>query len=124
MKENTMQQIISFYDIEYKIQNNKIYFVNKKKVGELFYGVKIYPDFGFEVLEESLIDSLFHYPDKIDLAEKLELDKTYYMVEENPWQIIGIISLHKGYTFIDCAEHDDRVIIQCAFPDKECHILS
>lgn len=124
MKENTMQQIISFYDIEYKIQNNKIYFVNKKKVGELLYGVKIYPDFGFEVLEESLIDSLFHYPDKIDLAEKLELDKTYYMVEENPWQIIGIISLHKGYTFIDCAEHDDRVIIQCAFPDKECHILS
>lgn len=119
-----MSQNISFYDIEYKIQNNKIYFVNKKKIGELLYSVKIYPDFGFEVLEESLIDSLFHYPDKIDLAEKLELNKTYYMVEENPWQIIGIISLHKGYTFIDCAEHDDRVIIQCAFPDKECHILS
>lgn len=119
-----MQQTISFYDIEYGVKNGKIYFIDKKKIGELFYGVKIYPDFGFEILEESLIDSLFHYPDKIDLAEKLELDKTYYMVEENPWQIIGIISLHKGFTYIDCAEHTDRVIIHSAFPDEECNILS
>lgn len=119
-----MQQTISFYDIEYDVKNNKIYFINKKKIGELFYGLKIYPDYGFEALKECLIDSLFHYPDKIDLAEKLELDKTYYMVEENPWQIIGIISLHKGFTYIDCAEHTDRVIIHRAFPDKECNTLS
>ena len=124
MGETMMQQTISFYDIEYEVKNNKIYFINKKKIGELFYGVKIYPDFGFEILKESLIDSLFNYPDKIDLAEKLELDKTYYMVEENPWQIIGIISLHKGFTHIDCAEHTDRVIIHSAFSDKECNILS
>jgi len=115
-------QIISIYDINYKIENHKVCFIDKEKIGDLYYGIRVYPGYGFKVLEESLIDSLFHYPDKIDLAEKLALDKKYYMVEEDPWQIIGVISLHKGYTFIDCAEHDDRVIISCAFPDKECHI--
>lgn len=59
-----------------------------------------------------------------DIYNKMRIDTTYYMVEENPWKIVGVISLHKGYTFIDCAEHDDRVIIHCAFPDKECHIVS
>ena len=115
-------QIISIYDIKYKIENHKISFINKEKIGELCYGIRVYPDYSFQVLEESIKESLFLYSDKIDLAEKLALNKKYYMVEEDPWQIIGVISLHKGYTFIDCAEHDDRVVIQCAFPDKECYI--
>lgn len=115
-------QIISIYDINYKIENHKICFIDKEKIGDLYYGVRVYPDYSFKVLEECIEESLFLYSDKIDLAEKLALNKKYYIVEENPWQIIGVISLHKGYTFIDCAEHDDRVVIQCAFPGKECSI--
>ena len=34
-----------------------------------------------------------------------------------------VISLCKGYTFIDCAEHDDRVIIKSAFPNEKCNIV-
>ena len=115
-------QIISIYDINYKIENHKACFIDKEKIGNLYYGMRVYPGYGFKVLEESIKESLFLWSDKIDLAEKLALDKKYYMVEEDPWQIIGVISLHKGYTSIDCAEHDDMVIISCAFPDKECSI--
>ena len=53
----------------------------------------------------------------------IEIDNIYYLIEENPWNIVGVISLHKGYTFIGCAEYDNRVIIKTAFPDKICDII-
>ena len=123
MSQENKGQIISFYDIKVEFKNNKCYFKNKTKVGELSYGLRIYPDYNYSVIKECLLESLFDYPNEITLAEKLELDKTYYLIEEDPWNIIGIISLHKGYTFFDCAEHDDRVIIKTAFPDKKCNII-
>lgn len=112
---------ISFYEINVKIaENNKVYFKSKKKVGSLFFEISTY---NLDALEIQIKNSLF-YTDEIKLSEKLELNKTYYLIEEDPWHIIGIISLHKGFTFFDCAEHDDRTIIKTAFPDKICNIIS
>lgn len=123
MNKRNKQQIISFWDIEVNTKNNKYFLKNKTKIGELYYGIPIYPDYDFSVIKDCILESLFQYPDKIKLVDKLELDKTYYLIEENPWNIVGVISLHKGYTFIDCADHDDRVIIKTAFPNKICNIV-
>lgn len=113
-------QTISFYDIDFDLIENKVYCKKKTKIGELYHGIPVTLN---DVLEDQILEELFQYPDKIKLAEKLELDKKYYMIEEEPWRILGVISLHKGYTYIDCAEHDDRVIIKSAFPDKICNIV-
>ena len=32
-------------------------------------------------------------------------------------EIFGVLSFHKGWTFIDCAEHDEKVIIKSALPN-------
>ena len=100
---------ISLYDINFKCKNNKIYFLNKKKIATIKNGS--YEDIKDYILYDS------------DISNLMELDKSYYLIVEEPWKIIGVISLHKGYTFIDCAEHDERVIIHSAFPDKECNII-
>lgn len=113
-------QTISFYDIDFDLIGNKVYCKKKTKVGELYHGIPVTLDYA---LKDQILEELFQYPDKIKLAEKLELNKKYYMIEEEPWRILGVISLHKGYTYIDCAEHDDRVIIKSAFPTKICNIV-
>ena len=48
------------------------------------------------------------------VEDKLELDKTYYVINED-FTDFSVLSLHKGHTFWDCAEHDDRVVIAVEF---------
>lgn len=54
--------------------------------------------------------------------DTLQLDITYTMITDKE-EIFGVISLHKGHTFIDIAEHDDRVIVKRAFPHMICNII-
>jgi hypothetical protein len=58
-----------------------------------------------------------------DIYEKIQIDEFYYLIDEEPWKIIGVMSLHKGWGLFDIAEHDDRVRIKNVFPDKICHII-
>lgn len=58
-----------------------------------------------------------------DIYEKIQIDELYYLIDEEPWRIIGVMSLHKGWGFFDIAEHDDKVMIKNVFPDKICHII-
>ena len=54
----------------------------------------------------------------------MEIDKPYYLIEEVPsWKIVGVAYLCKGYTYIDGADYDDRVIIKTAFPNQKCGII-
>ena len=102
-----MQKEVSIYDIDIKNRN-------KEKIGTLVFNY----DYNYDDIKDRILS---HYYDNI--YNKMEIDKTYYLIEEDPWKIAGVISLCKGYTFIDCAEHDDRVIIKSAFPDKICNIV-
>lgn len=105
-----MDKKISVYDINFNIKGKRCYFVSKEKLGEIPYFANF----------EEVKDYIIYEDDAFDLYDKLELDKTYFLVVEEPWKIYGIICLHKGFTFVDCAEHDMRVIIKGAFPDKYC----
>ena len=55
--------------------------------------------------------------------KNLLLDEKYYMII-NDNKIFGVFTMHKGYTFIDCAEHDERVIIKKMFPHLKCDIIN
>ena len=59
-----------------------------------------------------------------DIYEKIQIDELYYLIDEEPWRSVGVMSLHKGWGFFDVAEHDDRVRIKNVFPDKICYIVS
>ena len=112
-----MQKEVSIYEINCDFKNNKVYFKNKEKIGTLNFNY----DYNFDDIE----DRILSYDEKYrNIYNKMKLDETYYLIEENPWKIVGIISLNKGYTFIDCAEHDDRVIIKTAFPNQICNIIN
>ena len=108
---------ISIYNINYSLKGNKAYFKNKEKIGILKFS---YDNYNYDDIEDRILSYSDEYK---DIYDKMKLDEVYYLIEENPWNIIGVISLHKGYTFIDCADHDDRVIIKTAFPDKICNIV-
>ena len=58
-----------------------------------------------------------------DIYKKIQIDELYYLIDEEPWRIVGVMSLHKGWGFIEKAEHDDRVRIKNVFPDKICYIV-
>lgn len=58
-----------------------------------------------------------------NIYKKIQIDELYYLIDEEPWRIVGIMSLHKGWSFFDVAKHDDRVRIKKVFPDKTCHII-
>lgn len=49
-----------------------------------------------------------HYRE--DWVDSLDLDTTYYVINEDINQF-SVISLHKDFCFYDEAEHDERVII-------------
>ena len=104
-------QIIDFYDIDF---NKK-----KKKIGELSFVNSLKDIALLEAIKEKILSF-----EQDKLRDQMELNKIYYMIEEDPWNIIGVISLHKGYLYIDCAEHDDRVIIKSVFPNKICNIIN
>ena len=59
-----------------------------------------------------------------DWMEPFELDEYYYVIDEDFTQF-HVFSAHKGYTFYDTAEHDDRVRIAVAFKltKQQAHIL-
>lgn len=111
-----MQKEVNIYEINCDFKNNKVYFKNKEKIGTLNFNY----DYNYDDIEERILS----YDEKYkNIYNKMKLDEIYFLIEEDPWNIIGVISLHKGYTFIDCAELDDRVIIKAAFPDKICNII-
>lgn len=111
-----MQREVNIYDIQYSIKNNKVYFKSKEKIGTL--------NFNYDYNYDDIKDKILSYDEKYkNIYNKMQIDNIYYLIEENPWNIVGVISLHKGYIFIDCTEHDDRVIIKTAFPDKICNIV-
>ena len=58
-----------------------------------------------------------------DIYEKIQIDELYYLIDEEPWRIVGVMSLLKGWGFFDVAEHDDRVRIKNVFPDKIFYIV-
>lgn len=58
-----------------------------------------------------------------EIYKKIQIDELYYLIKEEPWKIVGVMSLHKGWGFFDVAEYDERVRIKNAFPDKICHII-
>ena len=112
-----MQREVNIYEINYNLKGNKVYFKNKEKIGTL--------NFNYNYNYDDIEDRILSYDEKYkNIYDKMKLDETYFLIEENPWNIVGVITLHKGYTFIDCAEHDERVIIKTAFPDKKCNIVS
>jgi hypothetical protein len=111
-----MQREVNIYKINYNFKNNKICFKNKNKIGTLVFNY----DYNYDDIQDRILSFDKKYK---DIYDKMKLDETYFLIEENPWNIAGVISLHKGYIFIDCAEHDDRVIIKSAFPDKKCNII-
>lgn len=47
---------------------------------------------------------------------------TYFLLK-NDDEIFGILSPHIGFSFVDVAEHDDRVMIKRIFPHLTCHIV-
>lgn len=51
--------------------------------------------------------------------DRIQMDEYYYLISEFPWEIIGVMSLHKGWGFFDIAEHEDRARIKNVFPDKD-----
>jgi hypothetical protein len=111
-----MQKEVSIYEINCDFKNNKVYFKNKTKIGIL--------NFNYDYNYDDIQDKILSYDEEYkNIYDKMKLDEIYYIVEEDPWNIVGVISLHKGYTFIDCADHDDRVIIKSAFPNKQCNII-
>lgn len=81
--------------------------------------VALLPDI-FQTLEE--IENYILFENE-DIYEKIQIDEFYYLIDEEPWKIIGVMSLHKGWGLFDIAEHDDRVRIKNVFPDKICHII-
>lgn len=108
-----MQREVNIYDIQIVLKDNKVYFKKKEKIGTIHFNY----DYNYDDIKDRLL-----YNEKI--YDKMEIDKTYYLIEEVPsWKIVGIASLYKGYTYIDCAEHDDRVIIKTAFPNQKCDII-
>lgn len=107
-----MQREVNIYDIQTVLKNNKVYFKKKEKIGTMYFNY----DYNYDDIEDRLLSH--------EIYDKMEIDKTYYLIEEAPsWTIVGIASLYKGYTYINCAEHDDRVIIKTAFPNQKCSII-
>lgn len=107
---------VNIYNIQCTYKNNKVYFKSKEKIGTLNFNY----NYNYDDIQDRILSYGKNYK---NIYDKMKLDETYYMVEEDPWNIVGVISLCKGYTFIDCAEHDDRVIIKSAFPNKKCDII-
>ena len=110
--------ILSFYDIPVRIDSDGYAYRNGMPTE--VYKLNITED-NFDIfdLEEYVEKDLVYNEDFVDA---FETDETYYILKDYK-EIFGVISLHKGYTFIDCAEHDDRVIIKCGFPHLKCDII-
>ena len=75
-------------------------------------------NYNYDDIEDRLLSSYN------EIYDKMEIDKPYYLIEEVPsWKIVGVAYLCKGYTYIDGADYDDRVIIKTAFLNQKCGII-
>lgn len=36
-----------------------------------------------------------------NIYKKIQIDELYYLIDEEPWRIVGTMSLHKGWSFFD-----------------------
>ena len=78
MKEIIIQKEVSIYEINYNHKNNKVYFKNKTKIGTL--------NFNYDYNYDDIQDKILSYDEKYkNIYDKMKLDETYYMVEEDPW---------------------------------------
>lgn len=57
-----------------------------------------------------------------DMQDYIEVDEKYFMLKDDE-KIFGVFCPHKGFSFIDVAEHDERVRIKHFFPELTCHII-
>ena len=107
--------LLEFYDIPVKLHGKKIHLIEEPKC---IYSMSFPEAIDMDEFEEKFNDALMN---DIRIDENFDLDKMYFIIEghENPY---GVISLHKGYTFIDCPEHNERVIMKCGFPEMKCYI--
>ena len=109
-----MQREVNIYDIQTVLKNNKVYVKKKEKIGTMYFNY----NYNYDDIEDRILSSYN------EIYDKMEIDKPYYLIEEVPsLKIVGVAYLYKGYTYIDCADHDDRVIIKTAFPNQKCGII-
>lgn len=101
---------ISFYTIDnFKVKtNNKIYNAQASIQGYYETTSKTIQEFEEELHRKFLYDKepFNHFKEDI---------KFYMITDKN--EIFGVLSFHKGWTFIDCAERDEKVIIKSALPN-------
>ena len=66
----------------------------------------------------------FYENERLSIFDLVRIDDhiNSYILKDNK-EIFGVISIHKGYTFFDCAEHDNRVVNKCGFPYFKCDII-
>lgn len=57
-----------------------------------------------------------------NMQDHIALDEKYFMLK-NDKDIFGVFCPHKGFAFIDMAEHDERLQIKHFFPELTCHII-
>ena len=106
---------LDFYDINVEFKDNKVYGKDKKLIYTM--------NFDNQISLEDFIDIFEEYNLYLDeVQDNFKLNETYYIIQDDN-EIFGVISLNKGWTFIDCAEHDDRVIIKSVFPELKCNII-
>ena len=97
--------VYNIYKLQPRFIHNGIF--KGKNPPELVYsldtGTISYCDF----MNENWYDTLVWQE---DIQEALELDIKYYVVAED-YSDFGVLVLHKGHSFFDTAEHDERVVI-------------
>ena len=109
----------NIYELHPIFANNKIYKSKTapKLVLTLDTGDKKY----YQYMEENWYSNLVW---KEDIVGQLNLNRTYYVVSED-YTDFGVLTLYKGHTFFDTAEHDERVIIaaELGLTNKQAHII-
>ena len=107
--------LLEFYDIPVKFVGKKVYLIDQP---ECIYSMSFSEAIDMDEFKERFNDALMN---DIRIDENFDLDRMYFIIEghENPY---GVISLHKGYTFIEGANRNERVIIKCGFPEMKCYI--
>ena len=67
------------------------------------------------------------YLDTPEFQENIELYKTYFLLSDDDLNFFGVFTDYgddeERRMFCDAAEHDERVIIKCGFPHRQCHII-
>lgn len=107
----------NIYKLNPRFRSNKVY--KGKKAPELLATL----DTGDKTYLEYM-DKCWYQEYCYKIPQELELDITYYVIDEK-FEHFYTLTLHKGFTYWDVAEHDDRVIIAVEFnlTKKQAHII-